>query len=333
MGRSARGTTCSPTPSSRSRRRPARVCGISSSSATTCGIETCRHRRTWSRCAATAGWSTRSRRSRSRGTYSCSIARAARRSSRSSTGSTRHRTWRAKARPIRSPCRSCLRRSRANRRDRLTTPEIRAVMSDGSGRMPGFARLGSEALSAIQDYILSDEISPPRPPSSEGRGGQGVRTPDGRGGQGVRSPIEQKYRVEYERFLDPDGYPAVKPPWGTLSAIDLSTGRYVWKVPLGEYPELAAEGMAATGCENYGGPLVTAGGLVFIGATSYDGKFRAFDKGTGALLWETTLPAAGNATPATYEVDGRQFVVIATSSGKSRAQAPASYVAFALDQP
>ena len=206
--------------------------------------------------------------------------------------------------------------------DRLTTPEIRAVLSDGSGRMPGFARLGSEALSAIQSYILSGEISPPRPLS-----------PEGRGGRGVRSPMDQKYRVEYGRFLDPDGYPAVAPPWGTLSAIDLNTGRYVWKVPLGEYRELAANGMTATGCENYGGPLVTAGGLVFIGATSYDGKFRAFDKGTGALLWETTLPAAGNATPATYEVDGRQFVVIATSSGKSRAQAPASYVAFALDQP
>src|SRR5439155_1094006 len=92
-----------------------------------------------------------------------------------------------------------------------------------------------------------------------------------RGGRGVRSPIDQKYRVEYGRFLDPGGYPAVKPPWGTLSAIDLNTGRYVWKVPLGEYRELAANGMTATGCENYGGPLVTAGGLVFIGATSYDG--------------------------------------------------------------
>jgi len=133
--------------------------------------------------------------------------------------------------------------------------------------------------------------------------------------------------------LDPDGYPAVKPPWGTLSAIDLNTGRYVWKVPLVEYRELAAQGITGTGCENYGGPVVTAGGLVFIGATNYDAKFRAFDKATGALLWETTLPAAGNATPATYEVDGRQFVVIATSSGKSRTQAPARYVAFALDQP
>jgi len=149
----------------------------------------------------------------------------------------------------------------------------------------------------------------------------------------VRDPIEQRYNSHVERFLDPDGYPAVKPPWGTLSAIDLSTGRYVWKIPLGEYRELAAQGMTGTGCENYGGPVVTAGGLVFIGATNYDGKVRAFDKATGALLWETTLPASGNATPATYEINGRQFVVIATSGGKARTQAPASYVAFALDQP
>jgi quinoprotein glucose dehydrogenase len=141
---------------------------------------------------------------------------------------------------------------------------------------------------------------------------------------------EQKYRVQYAKFLDPDGYPGIKPPWGTLSAIDLNTGKYVWKIPLGEYHELAAHGLTNTGCENYGGPVVTAGGLLFIGATNYDNKFRAFDKATGALLWETTLPAAGNATPATYEVNGRQFVVIATSSGKSKMQAPARYIAFAL---
>ena len=147
----------------------------------------------------------------------------------------------------------------------------------------------------------------------------------------MRSPIDQKYRPQIDRFLDPDGYPAIKPPWGTLNAIDLSTGKYLWKIPLGEYRELAAQGITNTGCENYGGPVVTAGGVLFIGATNYDSKFRAFDKATGALLWETMLPAPGNATPATYEVKGRQFVVIAASSGKSRGQqAPASYVAFAL---
>jgi len=149
----------------------------------------------------------------------------------------------------------------------------------------------------------------------------------------VRSPIEQKYRVQYGRFLDPDGYPALQPPWGTLNAIDLNSGTYVWKVPLGEYRALAAQGMSGTGCENYGGPVVTAGGLLFIGATNCDDKLRAFDKGTGELLWETTLPAAGNATPAVYEVGGRQFVAIATSGGKSNARTPARYVAFALDAP
>ena len=202
--------------------------------------------------------------------------------------------------------------------DRLTTPEIHAVISDGGGRMPGFARLGSDALSAIQGYILSSRPGPLPAMRSVG-------TPDS------ASPIDQKYRPQIDRFLDPDGYPAVKPPWGTLNAIDLNTGKYLWKVPLGEYRELAAQGMTNTGCENYGGPVVTAGGLLFIGATNYDGKFRAFDKATGALLWETTLPAPGNATPATYEVNGRQFVVIAASSGKARGpQLPASYVAFAL---
>jgi quinoprotein glucose dehydrogenase len=136
----------------------------------------------------------------------------------------------------------------------------------------------------------------------------------------------------YQKFLDPDGYPAVAPPWGTLSAIDLNTGDYAWQIPLGEYPELVARGMKNTGTENYGGPIVTAGGLVFIGATNFDRKFRAFDKATGALLWETTLPFSGNATPATYEVDGRQYVVIAAGGGKdNRTKASGgTYVAFAL---
>ena len=116
--------------------------------------------------------------------------------------------------------------------------------------------------------------------------------------------------------MDPDGYPAIAPPWGTLNAINLNTGEYAWKIPLGEYPELAEKGMKDTGTENYGGPIVTAGGLVFIGATNFDKKLRAFDKTTGKLLWETTLPFAGNATPATYEVGGRQFVVIAAGGGK-----------------
>ena len=99
-------------------------------------------------------------------------------------------------------------------------------------------------------------------------------------------------RDGYNKFLDPDGYPAVEPPWGTLNAIDLNKGEIAWKIPFGEYPELVAKGMRNTGSENYGGPVVTAGGLLFIGATNHDRKFHAFDKATGKLLWETTLPAA-----------------------------------------
>jgi quinoprotein glucose dehydrogenase len=138
----------------------------------------------------------------------------------------------------------------------------------------------------------------------------------------------------YRRFLDPDGYPAVATPWGTLNALDLNTGKYLWRIPLGQYPELVAKGMPDTGTENYGGPIVTAGGLLFIGATNFDKKFRAFDKSTGKLLWETTLPFAANATPATYEVNGRQYVVIATGGSTMNPRGPIGgvYVAFALPQ-
>jgi quinoprotein glucose dehydrogenase len=133
----------------------------------------------------------------------------------------------------------------------------------------------------------------------------------------------------YERWKDPDGYPAIKPPWGTLSAIDLNTGEYRWRIPLGEFPALTARGLAPTGTELYGGPIVTAGGLVFI-AAAQDEKLRAFDKATGKLLWDAKLPAAGYATPSTYAVGGRQFVVIAAGGGKLGSKSSDTYVAFAL---
>jgi glucose dehydrogenase len=135
----------------------------------------------------------------------------------------------------------------------------------------------------------------------------------------------------YKKFLDPEGYPAFNPPWGTLNAIDLKTGKYLWKIPFGEYPALAAKGMKNTGTENYGGPVVTAGGVLFIGATVADRRFRAFDTRNGSVLWETELPFAGVATPSTYMIDGRQYVVIAASGGRDP-QSPVggAYIAFAL---
>ena len=196
--------------------------------------------------------------------------------------------------------------------DRLNPKQIVLTIRNGKGRMSGFPNLNDDQVFALIEFLTSGEnkeLQSTGPPSPA-----------------------MKYRLTgYKKFLDPDGYPAVAPPWGTLSAINLNTGEYVWRVPLGEYPELASQGLKNTGTENYGGPVVTAGGLLFIGATNFDKKFRAFDKMTGELLWETILPFAGNATPATYQVNGRQFVVIAAGGGKDlKSKSGGVYVAFAL---
>jgi quinoprotein glucose dehydrogenase len=189
-----------------------------------------------------------------------------------------------------------------------TAQQIEQVIREGGGRMPAFPDLRPADVNALSEYLLSGEN---KELSSS-------------------ATATARYRFGgYHRFVDPDGYPAITPPWGTLNAINLNTGEYAWKIPLGEYPSLERKD---TGTENYGGPIVTAGGLVFIAATNYDRKFRAFDKATGKLLWETTLPMAGNATPITYELGGRQYVVIYATGGKSGKWGPSGgmYVAFSL---
>jgi quinoprotein glucose dehydrogenase len=199
----------------------------------------------------------------------------------------------------------------------MAPDKIVEKIRQGSGRMPGFPGIEGAKLAALMEYLRTGDA---------GTAGAGKELAAGEG-----DSSEAYAFTGYRKFLDPDGYPAFQPPWGTLSAIDLKTGKYLWKIPLGEYPDLARRGMRNTGSENYGGPIVTAGGLVFIGATVYDRRFRAFDSRTGKLLWETQLPFAGVATPATYMIGGRQYVVIASSGGRDpKGPVGGAYIAFAL---
>lgn len=196
---------------------------------------------------------------------------------------------------------------------RRSHEELIAIIREGTGRMPGFSHLG-RGVEDIVEFLTTGRDT-------------GAVDPV----EAVKDPNWLKYRNEgYILFRDPDGYPPLTPPWGTLNAIDLNKGEIRWRIPFGEYPELVAKGLRDTGSDNYGGPVVTKSGLLFIGATNFDKKFRAYDKLTGKLLWETLLPAAGNATPSVYEIGGTEYVVIVCGGGKNDAPSGSSIVAFAL---
>jgi quinoprotein glucose dehydrogenase len=201
---------------------------------------------------------------------------------------------------------------------KMTQNDILRLLQTGRGAMPSFGFLSDQQKGAVVDFMLGH--NPPEEAASS-------RTADV-AGEDVLGGIPYTM-TGYNRWLDTNGYPAVKPPWGTLNAIDLNTGEYRWRIPLGEDPALTARGIAPTGLENYGGPLATGGGLIFIGA-SKDEMFRAFDRRSGKILWQFKLPAGGYATPATYSIDGRQFVVIACGGGKMGTKSGDAYVAFAL---
>lgn len=221
----------------------------------------------------------------------------------------------------------------------LSDASITDLIHHGKGRMPAFPGVTGERLHAILAFLKanSSAMNVAQGDSAQRASAEAsARTANAQSkkemeNSGAPVVAAHYHFTGYRKFLDPDGYPAIVPPWGTLNAIDLNTGRYLWKIPLGEYPELAAKGMKQTGSENYGGPIVTAGGIVIVSATIYDRKIRAFDSRTGKLLWESELPYAGNATPATYMIDGKQYVVIAASGARNpNGPQGAAYVAFAL---
>jgi quinoprotein glucose dehydrogenase len=194
--------------------------------------------------------------------------------------------------------------------------QIRQIIQQGRNRMPSFNHIPKSERENLAEYLSKTEVISKKANSDS------------------PSMVTRKSQIPYvmkgyDRFVDKDGYPGIKPPWGTLNAVDLNSGKLLWKVPLGEYAELIERGLGITGSRNYGGPVVTKGGLVFIAATP-DEKIRAFDKNSGKMVWESKLPAAGFASPATYMVNGKQFLVIACGGGKLGVKSGDSYIAFAL---
>lgn len=200
---------------------------------------------------------------------------------------------------------------------RLSPADAKILLETGRGQMPSFAALGELERRALVAFLYNQGQTELLPPGS------------------IDLAWADRFRflaTGHHEWLDPEGFPLNRRPWGTLTAIDLDHGRFAWQVPLGTYPALEKRGEPPTGTFNIGGPIATAGGLVFIGATR-DERFRAFDQRNGRVLWEHQLDAGAYATPATYEVNGRQFVVVAAGGGGKAETRPGNgYWCFALPE-
>lgn len=213
----------------------------------------------------------------------------------------------------------------SNVNKRMNAEQIAAILETGKGRMPSFQHISKDDRNAIVNFLIKTEQKAAKESNDVHQSGVVVAT-----NNSSKFPFQPPFLNNGNtQFRDMDNYPAIKPPWGTLNAIDLNTGKYKWQIPLGEYPELVKKGIKNTGTENHGGPVVTAGGLLFIAAT-YDQKLRAFDKETGKILWEYKLPAGGFATPITYMAGGKQYIVIAAGGTRYGLKSGGTYVAFAI---
>lgn len=231
---------------------------------------------------------------------------------------------------------------------KYTEEQTRKIIENGRNMMPSFKQLTEQEKGPLISFLLNLEEKKPdaktgrlattakQPAASRKEASSLPKEPGGAEADNLPSKKsildEVPYTMTgYNRFLDKDGYPGIKPPWGTLNAVDLNTGKLLWKVPLGEYPELTKQGIPPTGTECYGGPAVTEGGVIFIAATR-DAKIRAFDKKNGKVLWEAQLPVPGYATPSVYAVRGREYVVIACGGGKIGSKSGDEYISFALPE-
>ncbi|MFZ9661966.1 MAG: PQQ-binding-like beta-propeller repeat protein [Chitinophagaceae bacterium] len=206
---------------------------------------------------------------------------------------------------------------------------LRKIIITGKNMMPSLKQISSNDMDALMMYLLKkNDIQ-----KKEIANNSNSKEPVSLASEKKNNILDEVIygMTGYNRFTDKNGYPGIKPPWGTLNAVNLKTGKLLWKVPLGEFEELKQKGLPATGTQVYGGPVVTKGGLVFVASTQ-DEKIRAFDKRTGVVLWEAKLPAAGYATPSVYAIDGRQYVVIACGGGKLGSKSGDQYVAFALPE-
>ncbi|WPR74585.1 PQQ-binding-like beta-propeller repeat protein [Algoriphagus sp. NG3] len=198
-------------------------------------------------------------------------------------------------------------------KEKFTYDSLDLLLRKGRGAMPAFDHISTENRKVILEYLLDKAADEGDKQELEG---------------GIQQLFPRYYMDGYKKLTTKEGIYGSNPPWGLLTAIDMNSGKKKWQVTLGEIDSLSVQGLAPTGTENYGGPVTTAGGVLFIAATK-DEKIRAFDKDTGVVLWEAKLSASGHATPAVYEIGGKQYIVVACGGGKGTKSGD-EYVAFSL---